>query len=312
MTFQFPLGGASMFTLAHLSDIHIAPLPRPALHELMSKRMFGYVNWQRRRFQHQRDMLDRLVADMLGHAPDHIAMTGDLVNIALPEEFRQARRWLDSIGDPTSITVIPGNHDAYVPFMRAPGFRHWQPYMLANESGAKFANGEAREFPFVRIFGEIALVCLSSARPTVPGMASGWLGGAQMRRVGPVLDALGRDRFCRVVLIHHPPLPGMTSWQRALHDAGAFREVLNRHGAELVLHGHNHRAMIARFEAQGGPIPIIGASSASVPSEEPAKRARYNLFSIERAGGRGWRISMHSRVFDPKNGFDDVHQELLP
>ena len=301
-----------MFTLAHLSDIHIAPLPRPALHELMSKRMFGYVNWQRRRFQHQRGMLDRLVADMLGHAPDHIALTGDLVNIALPEEFRQARRWLDSVGDPSSITVIPGNHDAYVPFMRAPGFHQWRPYMSANESGEKFANGEAREFPFVRILGEVALVCLSSARPTFPGMASGWLGGGQMRRVGPMLEALGRDGFCRVVLIHHPPLPGMTSWQRALHDAGAFRDVLVRHGAELVLHGHNHRAMIARLEGKDGGIPIIGAPSASVPSEEPAKRASYNLFSIGRGGNGRWRISMHSRVFDPSNGFDDVHQELLP
>lgn len=301
-----------MFKLAHLSDLHIAPLPRPALHELMSKRMFGYVNWQRRRFQHQREMLDRLVADMLGHAPDHIAMTGDLVNIALPEEFRQARRWLDSIGDPAHITVIPGNHDAYVPFMRGPGFREWRPYMLANESGAKFANGEVQEFPFVRVFGEIALVCLSSARPTLPGMASGWLGAGQIRRVGPVLDALGRDGFCRVVLIHHPPLPGMTSWQRALHDAGAFRAVLDRHGAELVLHGHNHRAMIARFEGRGGPIPIIGASSASVPSEERAKRAGYNLFSIGRGGNGGWRISMHSRIFNPQHGFEDVHKELLP
>lgn len=301
-----------MFKLAHLSDIHIAPLPRPALHELMSKRMFGYVNWQRRRFQHQREMLDRIVIDMRDQKPDHVALTGDLVNIALPAEFRQARRWLDSVGDPERITVIPGNHDAYVPFIRAPGFYQWRPYMVANESAAKFANGDAREFPFIRIFGEVALVCLSSARPTIPGMASGWLGGAQMRQVGPMLDALGREGYCRVVLIHHPPLPGMTSWQRALHDAGAFRRVLDRHGAELVLHGHNHRAMMARFEGQAGPIPIVGVSSASVASEEPAKRAAYNLFSIERGGNGGWRIAMHSRIFNPRSGFEDVHKELLP
>ena len=181
----------------------------------------------------------------------------------------------------------------------------------ANESGEKFANGEAREFPFVRVFGEVALICLSSARPTFPGMASGWLGGEQMRRVGPMLEALGREGFCRVVLIHHPPLPGMTSWQRALHDAGAFRDVLLRHGAELVLHGHNHRAMIARLEGKEGAIPIIGAPSASVPSAELGKRASYNIFSIGRGGNGRWRISMHSRVFDPGKGFEDVHQELL-
>ncbi len=164
---------------------------------------------------------------------------------------------------------------------------------------ARNSRGEAREFPFVRVFGEIALVGLSSARPTIPGMASGWLGARQMRQIGPLLDALGREGFCRVVMIHHPPLPGMTAWQRALHDAGAFRRLLERHGAELVLHGHNHRAMIARLEGQGGPIPIVGASSASVASEIPAQRAGYNLFSIQRGGNGGWRIAMHSRVFNP-------------
>ena len=301
-----------MLTLAHLSDIHIAPLPRPALHELMNKRMFGYVNWQRRRFQHQREMLDRLVADMLAHTPDHIALTGDLVNIALPAEFRQARRWLDEVGDPASLTVIPGNHDAYVPFLRAPGFDHWRPFMSANAGGETFANGQAHAFPFVRILGNVALVCLSSARPTIPGMASGWLGGGQMRRVGPMLEALGRDGYCRVVLIHHPPLPGMTSWERALHDAGAFRKLLLQHGAELILHGHNHRTMMATLQTSSGPIPIIGAPSASVPHLEPGKRASYNLLSIDRGGTGRWRIAMHSRVFDPARGFEDVHQQLLP
>jgi 3',5'-cyclic AMP phosphodiesterase CpdA len=300
-----------MFTLAHISDIHLAPLPRPSLHELMSKRAFGYVNWQRRRFQHQRDTLDRIVGDMLGRKPDHIAMTGDLVNIALPAEFEQAREWLDEVGDPQHITVIPGNHDAYVPFLRHPGFRQWRPYMLANEDGLRFANGERKEFPFVRIFGEIALISLSSAQPTIPGMASGWLGRGQVRRLGPILEALGSEGLCRVVLIHHPPLPGMTSWQRALHDAGALRNVLARHGAELVLHGHNHKAMIASLEARRGMVPIIGAPSASVASPELAKRASYNLFSIDRDGNSGWRIAMHSRVFDPTGHFDDVHQDLL-
>ncbi|WP_088347202.1 MULTISPECIES: metallophosphoesterase [Rhodomicrobium] len=302
-----------MFTLAHLSDIHLAPLPAPALHELMSKRAFGYVNWQRRRHQHRRDVLDRLMADLIAQKPDHVAMTGDLVNIALPEEFRQARAWLDGlgIGGPKAITVIPGNHDAYVPFLRNPGVRHWQPYMLPNAAAARFASPSGSAFPFVQLFGEIALIGLSSARPTFPGMASGWLGRRQIAEVGPILDALGAENFCRVVLIHHPPLPGMTSWQRGLHDASAFRDVLARHGAELVLHGHNHRAMIASLGAATGMVPIVGAPSASLASEQPAKRAAYNLFGIGRGGNGGWQLAMRSRVFDLDGRVEEVRQELL-
>ena len=37
------------FTLAHLSDPHLAPLPKPRLRELMGKRALGYLNWVRNR-----------------------------------------------------------------------------------------------------------------------------------------------------------------------------------------------------------------------------------------------------------------------
>lgn len=301
-----------MFTLAQLTDVHLAPLPPPRLYQLFSKRAFGYVNWQRRRYQHQREVLDRLVADMLAEGPDHIAVTGDLVNIALPEEFRQARIWLDGLdGGPDRITVIPGNHDAYVPFFRNPGVRHWRPYMLPNAGGERFPRGQSG-FPFVRQLGEIALVCLSSARATIPGLASGWLGTNQIRRLGPILDTLGREGLCRVVLIHHPPLPGMTRWERALHDAGAMRRVLVEHGAELVLHGHNHRAMYRVLETKGGPVPIVGAPSASLMSQDPEKQAGYNLFRIARGGNGNWRIARQFRIFDDDGRPIDSHQDLLP
>lgn len=302
-----------MFTLGHLSDIHLAPLPRPAIHELLSKRALGYINWRHRRALHRREVLDRLVEDLLAQEPDHVAVTGDLVNIALPEEFRLARRWLDEIGGPQTVTVIPGNHDAYVPFLDEPGILKWQPYMLANSGGLQFADRQAAHgFPFVRVFGEIALVCLSSARATMPGMASGRLGRRQMSYAAELLTQLGRDGYCRIVLIHHPPLPGMTAWIRALHDAHTFQKVLIECGAELVLHGHNHRVMMVKLHAKDGPIPIIGAPSASLASDDPARSAGYNLFTIIKGGSNSWRISMRSRSFDLKGQLLESHQHLLP
>ena len=47
------------------------------------------------------------------------------------------------------------------------------------------------------------------------------------------------------VLIHHPPLPGQAKRFRGLEDAAGLEAVLSRHGAELVMHGHNHRNMLA-------------------------------------------------------------------
>ena len=103
------------FTLAHLSDPHLAPLPAPRLRELAGKRALGYLNWTRNAHKiHRREVLDALVADMRAQRPDHIAVTGDLVNIALEAEFAPARAWLESVGTPEHVTVVPGNHDAYV------------------------------------------------------------------------------------------------------------------------------------------------------------------------------------------------------
>src|SRR5690242_19584805 len=104
-----------MFTLAHLSDAHLAPLPKPGWRDLIGKRITGYINWQRkRRFVHDRAVLDAVVADMRVQVPDHIAMTGDIANIGLPEEFPPGRAWLESLAPPADVTFVPGNQDIYV------------------------------------------------------------------------------------------------------------------------------------------------------------------------------------------------------
>ncbi|MFX7212897.1 metallophosphoesterase, partial [Acinetobacter baumannii] len=89
----------------------------------------GYLNWKRKRHMvHRREVLGELVADMHAQQPDHIAVTGDLVNIALPLEFAEARRWLESVGTPEDVSLVPGNHDAYVRGIRDHFPQAWADY----------------------------------------------------------------------------------------------------------------------------------------------------------------------------------------
>ena len=68
------------FTLAHLSDPHLPPLPAARLRDFAGKRALGYLNWTRNRHKfHRRDVLDTLVSDMQAQSPDQIAVTGDLM-----------------------------------------------------------------------------------------------------------------------------------------------------------------------------------------------------------------------------------------
>lgn len=285
-----------MFTLAHISDIHLGPLPRIRRRELFSKRILGYVNWHRgRKIVHRREVLDILTRDLGERCPDHVAVTGDLVNLGLQAEYVRALEWLRLLGRPDHVTVIPGNHDAYVRTRRDSCTAHWGAYMLPNHEGTDLFPAQTEGFPFIRRFGDIALVGLSSAIPTPPFVAAGRIGGPQRRRLGHALDRLREEGLFRVVLIHHPPLPGQTDWRRGLRDDAKVTRILREKGAELVLHGHTHRATVETLESPHGPIPVIGVPSASAAVAGSKPMGRYNLYSIGRANG-GWHCEMVGRA----------------
>ncbi len=98
-----------MFRLAHLSDVHLGPLPDVSYRDLASKRVVGYVNWQRNRRRHMHDaVIDTIVEDAKAQQPAHFAVTGDLVNLALDGEIETARLWLETLGAPWDVSVVPG------------------------------------------------------------------------------------------------------------------------------------------------------------------------------------------------------------
>ncbi len=284
-----------MFTLAHLSDIHLSPLPRARRSDLMSKRILGYVNWHRgRKYVHRREVLDLVTRDIIERKPDHIAVTGDLVNLGLPEEFLRAAEWLHHLGPPSDVTAIPGNHDAYVRLHPEAGTGHWKPYMQSNEAGEVIVPTPPSLFPFVRRFDDIAIVALSSAIPTAPFIAAGKVGSLQRKLLGEALARLGGKGLFRVVLVHHPPLPGQSNWARGLRDAGRTTRVIRQHGAELVLHGHNHEQTLNKIETVSGTAYVIGVPSASEAVEGRLPAARYNEYRIARKND-GWRVEMIGR-----------------
>jgi 3',5'-cyclic AMP phosphodiesterase CpdA len=135
-----------VFLLAHLSDPHLAPLPPPRLGELASKRLLGYLNWVRKRHAiHRRDVLAAIVADLHAAKPDHIAVTGDLVNIALPGEIANAAQWLEALGPPAQVSLVPGNHDAYVPGAAGRCVRAWAPYMAGEAQASTTGDGSLQD-----------------------------------------------------------------------------------------------------------------------------------------------------------------------
>jgi 3',5'-cyclic AMP phosphodiesterase CpdA len=291
------------FTLAHLSDPHLPPLPAARLRDLAGKRALGYLNWTRNRHKyHRREVLDALVADMQAQRPDHIAVTGDLVNLALEAEFTPARAWLETVGTPREVTVVPGNHDAYVRATRHHFAGAFEQY-LSGDAGT-----DGALFPFVRRRGPLALLGMSSAVPTAPLMATGRLGRAQLDALDRHLAQLSTDDAFRVLLVHHPL--HSDSRMKRLTDSKALRAVLKRRGVELVLHGHDHIHSTMWFEGADRQIPAIGVPSASALAHRHYPAAAYNLFSIQRDGDQ-WRCVQTVRGLDANFRMQQIKQTTL-
>ena len=290
------------FKLAHLSDPHLPPLPRARLSELAGKRALGYLNWTRnRRKYYRREVLDALVADVQAQSPDHIAVTGDLVNLALEAEFAPAQAWLKSVGEPHLVTTIPGNHDAYVRKTRHRFVESFGDYLRGDE-----ATGNA--FPFLRRRGPVALIGLSSAVPTPPLMATGTLGRGQREALERVLTNLAGEDAFRVLLVHHPLRSD--SRPKRLTDSQPLLALLKKHGVDLVLHGHDHVHSTMWFDGPDGKIPSIGVPAASALARGRHPAAAYNLYEIER-DSNGWRCEQISRGIDSDMRIKEIRRTRL-
>lgn len=275
-----------MISLAHISDVHLAPLPRVAPRDLLSKRFTGWLNWQIKRGHEMKGKtLADLVAHMKAQRPDMIAVTGDIINLALDEEIFRAHEWLRSLGEPEDVCAVPGNHDAYVKGGLEKALATYGAYMAGETLGNE-------PFPYLRRIDQVAVVGLSSAIPTGPFVAAGEVGAGQIERAAKLLKLLGDAGYFRIILIHHPPYPEYADSRRlGLWDAPQLRAMLNQTGAELILHGHTHQSTINAVAGPEREIPVIGVAAASAAPGGHDAPARYNLFRIEKAGTE-WHCSM--------------------
>jgi 3',5'-cyclic AMP phosphodiesterase CpdA len=248
-------------------------------------------------------VIEALTRDLKASAPDHIAVTGDLINFSVPAEYVRVQAWLNELGSPSDVTVIPGNHDIYVPGAKRWPVKYWGEYMRGDDGAG------SGTFPFLRRRGAVALIALSSALPTGPFMATGSLGAQQLARFAAALEET-RNLF-RVVLIHHPPKSPPSRYLRRLTDGVEFCRVLAAKGAELVLHGHDHRRSLIWLDGPRQTIPVVGAPSASARAAHGDEDgAGYNLFRIDGEPG-AWRCEMIARQRGNDGSVREVNRQIL-
>jgi 3',5'-cyclic AMP phosphodiesterase CpdA len=274
MPFRMP------FRFLHTSDIHFLDLEGVAPWRFLGKRTTGALNlWLRRRREHDVALFDRMAELVPSLHVDRVVVTGDLTNLALEPEFDLTRRKLDAL--PVPCTVIPGNHDTYTRgSARSERFERFLGHLMDGER----LDGE--RYPFMERYpsGGVALIGLSTAVPTPPFDATGRCGAGQLERLGRLLAAAAREKLARVVLIHHPPVAGVSKRSKKLVDLEAFGRVIAEHGAELVLHGHEHVRLETSLPGPDGDVPVHGLSSATSLSAKPRREASFSIYEVSPSG----------------------------
>ena len=226
--------------LVHLTDPHLSTLEGEKLSALRGKRWSGYLSWRKNRRKHYlAAVLDRLVDAVKAENADQILLTGDLVHIGLGTEIAQAAEWLRSLGPAEQVMLVPGNHDIYAKGSADDIVKAWSDYLFQTNETLD-PKQAADEYPVVRKLGKLSFIGLSTGCVTPVFMASGKLGEEQIRRLDSLLQKAADEDQAVVLLIHHPPLPGMTNWRKGLTDAPALEAVLKNHPPLMVFYGHLH------------------------------------------------------------------------
>ena len=212
-------------------------------------------------------LLSRLVEDLRSQHPDHVAVTGDLVNIGMPVEFRRAAAWMETLGlrrrrqfrAGQSRRLCPGGDADADDDLPALDDRRFVRVELSLPARARSGRGRRPQF----------------RRSTAPLMATGRLGPRQLEGLAALLDETGgrgcTRGSCSSTIRRSqgaPPLRGLT-------DAAAFERVVRDHGAEAILHGHTHKQLVRSLPSRaaktvGGRVPVLGAPSAAAATRDPA------------------------------------------
>ncbi|MGB5497118.1 MAG: metallophosphoesterase, partial [Sedimenticolaceae bacterium] len=175
------------------------------------------------------------------------------------------------------------------------------PYMCSDEPSSDGDDGGRSVFPSLRVRGEIALIGASSAVPSLPLFATGRVGRGQLEALSDMLRQTGEAGLFRILLLHHPPVPGSIQWRKRLTDAAELASVISQQGVELVLHGHAHRANLNWLSTPSGRAPAVGVRSASELSDSPERLAEYHIFRVRAHSGEP-RISMSVRRYSETEG----------
>ena len=273
-----------MYRIGHVSDLHVLSHTGAQWRAMLfNKRITGYANLLLHRARvHRREYLQAVLAEVSKDA-DHVVVTGDITNLALDHEYEDAQSLLDDVARSVEVTVVPGNHDIYLPAVfHEQRFTHYFAQFLRSDLPEFSTDG----YPCVKLRGPVAIVAISSGVPRPPFVAAGRVGEHQLEHLAKIFAHREVARRTPVILIHHPLVDDRSRFAQlhdGLVDGAALRNILEPLARGLVLFGHIH----IRVRCKLGNLDVVSASGAALDHPDPNVRAGFNHYDIHDDGSIG-------------------------
>jgi len=272
---------ATIVRLGHISDLHLADRARYPRHGFTARDCD----------RHSPRIARKLLAALRDEKVDHLLVTGDLTLSGEPTEFARAAELLAPWAREGKLTVLPGNHDVWT--HDAAGTFRFLRTLGPDGKGMKklFAVYPVR----VELGPEVVLLGLDTARyGDPPAESPGWAGSEQLAQTRELArEAVQAGKAVVLALHHHlviPPerVPSDAKLMRMpLYDADKVVRLCAEIQVAAVLHGHRHAAFRVVIPGPARPTPVICAGSGSRVHDEPARRPRALIHSLDKGGLRG-------------------------
>ena len=262
--------------IGHISDLHILSLNGTKFYHFLNKRIIGGTNLiLNRKKEYEIKFVDKLIEDINKQNLDLLVITGDITNLALKSEFKEAVRLLNKINLPNDkIMIVPGNHDNYIKSSYKNNlFEKYMSAWIKND-----INLSNDTWPIFKITNEIIITGFSSSVPSCLLCSAGKISKKQLEIFDEVLKN-NQNKF-KIVLLHHhlPKLSKRKKYMDGLRNRNEFLKHLKKNKIDMVLHGHKHKNSRYDIEFENYKIKVYEAgASARLSKKHPGNWSIYEI-----------------------------------
>jgi 3',5'-cyclic AMP phosphodiesterase CpdA len=225
-----------MTILAHLTDLHMLERDHHKRRGLSRTRLQFLSTGAALDAEARLRRATRMLQLAQRGGAEHILLTGDLTEDGVDAQFEMLAEALHASGvEPERVTMVPGNHDAYVDF---------QAFDRALAGPLQAYRATSHESARTVLPGAVIVPISTTIEGQWFTRSRGAIRAQDVSRIRRVAShPISRDRAV-VVAQHHPPSHHpifAMEWFDGVDNVAAMRDLLQERSRVHVLHGHTHR-----------------------------------------------------------------------